>query len=153
CAGESLRKRGVTRFALVVALAWALMTGGRMPLVQAQTAPPAQAPALPGNEGSCFGSVIAQIQFPGVAGADLQALRGLTRIHEGDKLERGMLSQALRALFATGKFADLRAECERQSDGRALVSFVTTANFFVGHIAVVGAPPRPTESQIVNASK
>ena len=144
-----MRKRAVTRFALVVALAGGFLTGGRARLVQAQTAPP----ALPGNEASCFGRVIAQIEFPGIGDSDLEMLRGLTKMHEGDKLERGTLTQALRALFATGKFADLRAECERQTDGRAVVRFVTTANFFVGHIAVVGAPPRPTESQIVNASK
>ena len=34
-----------------------------------------------------------------------------------------------------------------------MVSFITSPNFFVGRVAVEGAPPRPTESQIVNASK
>src|SRR5205814_7579870 len=55
--------------------------------------------------------------------------------------------------FATGRFADLRAECELTADGKALLSFVSSPNFFLGRISVEGAPARPTEAQIVNASK
>src|SRR4029077_20646517 len=33
------------------------------------------------------------------------------------------------------------------------LSFVTSANFFVGKLAVEGTPAHPTESQVANASK
>ncbi|HEY4054158.1 MAG TPA: outer membrane protein assembly factor BamA [Terriglobales bacterium] len=105
------------------------------------------------NGSSCFGNIIEKIQFPGIGNSDQQMLLGLTHMQEGQILDRGSIQQALRALFATRKFADLRAECERTSDGRAVISFVTSPNFFVGRVAIEGAPPRPTESQIVNASK
>ena len=68
-------------------------------------------------------------------------------------LNRAPLQDSLRALFATGRFADLSAECERSSDGKTTVSFVSSPNFFVGGVSVEGSPGRPTDSQIVNASK
>ena len=143
-----MRNRGITRVFLIIAFAWCCG--------------PARVSAAPQNTGmgnapvahsSCFGSSIEKIRFPGMGASDQQMLREVTRMHEGETLDRPTLQQALRAVFATGRFADLKAECERTPDGGAIVSFVTSSNFFVGRVAVEGAPPRPTESQIVNASK
>jgi outer membrane protein assembly complex protein YaeT len=117
-------------------------------------AAPSDAQSAPAKNGSsCFGNIIGKIQFPGIGNSDQQMLLGLTHMQEGQILDRGSLQQALRALFATRKFADLRAECELGSDGRAVISFVTSPDFFVGRVAIESAPPRPTQSQIVNASK
>jgi outer membrane protein insertion porin family len=102
---------------------------------------------------SCFGAIIGKIDFQGVNPSDQRMLGKLIPLHEGDPLERQNLQQALRALYATGRFATLQAECDRTPDGKATLSFVSSPNFFVGRVAVVGAPAHPTESQIVNGSK
>ena len=148
-------KRGSSCVFLMIVLVWCCQPSKLAATPQSgqttETSADPQSPfANPGS--SCFGSTIAKVQFPGIGNSDQQMLRGLTRMHEGDKLNRDILQQALRALFATKKFADLRAECERSSAG-IVVSFITSPNFFIGRVAVEGAPARPTESQIVNASK
>jgi hypothetical protein len=105
------------------------------------------------EQSSCFGAVIEKIDFPGVNSSDQQTVRALVSLHEGEKLDRQGLQAALRAMFASGRFASLRAECDRLADGTVALSFVTSANFFVGKLPVEGGPPHPTESQIANASK
>ena len=80
-------------------------------------------------------------------------LQGISGLHEGEALDREHLQQALRGLFATGRFNDLRAECQRTDDGKVTLSFVSNPSLFVGGISVEGGPTRPTDSQIVNASK
>lgn len=141
-----MRNRGKACFFLMIALSWHCTPG----MAQAV---PQTAGHDTGASTSCFGATIAKVQFPGIGATDQQVLREVARLHEGDTLEREPLQQALRAVFATGRFAELRAECERTSTGEAIVAFITSPNFFVGRIAVEGAPARPTESQIVNASK
>jgi len=114
----------------------------------------AQAPDLSAPRSSaCFDAKIEKVEFPGINEADQKILRGLIAAHEGEPLNRQQLRQSLRVLFATGRFADLRAECERSTDGSVLLSFVGTPVFFVGKVNVEGAAGRATESQIVNASK
>ena len=70
----------------------------------------------------------------------------------GEPLDRGHVRDSIRALYATGRFADIQAEVEPSSAG-VILTFTTSPNFFVGAINVEGAPARPTRNQIVNASK
>ena len=143
CPGAWLTKGSFIRAFVVFAIA-----GSLLPQSRAQTpdlsAPPSSA---------CFNAKIEKVEFPGINEADQKILRGLIAAHEGESLNRQQLRQSLRVLFATGRFADLRAECEPSSGGSVLLSFAGTPVFFVGKVTVEGAPGRPTESQIVNASK
>jgi outer membrane protein insertion porin family len=102
---------------------------------------------------TCFGKIIQKIEFPGASESDQQTLRNMLPLHDGETLNRTPLQQSLRVLFATGRFAELRAECDRSADGQVLLTFANAPNFFIGSVSVEGAPGRPTESQIVNASK
>ena len=77
----------------------------------------------------------------------------LSGLHEGDSVERASLQQALRALYATGRYTDLHAECDLNSNGTASLTFSSTLNFFVGRVSIVNAPSPLGESQIVNTSK
>ncbi len=70
----------------------------------------------------------------------------------GEPLDRGHVRDSIRALYATGRFADIQAEVAPSGEGVTL-AFTTSANFFVGAVDVEGAPTRPTTNQIVNASK
>jgi len=131
-----------------IAVAWCLTPASL--LAQPQTGNSEMAPqAAP----TCLGKIVQKIEFPGVSETDQQTLRNMLPIHQGEALARAPLQQSLRVLFATGRFAELRAECDRSADGQVLLTFANTSNFFVGSVSVEGAPGRPSESQIVNASK
>lgn len=105
------------------------------------------------SRGGCFGSRIDRIEFGPVTENDRQMLRRLISIREGEALDRGRLQASLRALFATGRFATLDADCTMATDGGMTLSFVSQPNYFIGGISVEGTPGRPTESQVINASK
>ena len=109
--------------------------------------------AAPDTLSPCFGSPVEQIVFPGVNAADRQMLQSLVAVRAGQRLDRERLEASLRSLYQTGRFADLKAECEAAGGGSVVVSFVQTPNFFIGRVTVTGAPGRPSQSQIVNASK
>lgn len=79
-------------------------------------------------------------------------LRQLLPLHEGQQLKREDLQVALRILFATGRFRDLQAECDLDRDGKVILSFVNSPNFFIGEVRVENAAV-PSNSQIINASK
>ena len=108
--------------------------------------------AAPATQSGCFGAPIVSVEFPGFSPSDDVTLESVAGLHAGMNLNREKLQQALRALYATGRFTQLSADCSRSTDGVAL-AFVSTPNFFIGRVNVEGAPSRPTESQIVNASK
>ncbi len=134
-------RRSIIRAFSILATVWCFGAGAS---AQTATEPVAA---------TCLGSKIARVDFPGINLADQEILRGLIAAHEGERLGRPQLQQSLRVLFATGRFDDLRAECERSPDGSVVLSFDGTARFFVGKISVEGAPQHPTQSQIVNATK
>ena len=138
-----MRKRGLIHACIVVAI-----TGSLLALCGAQTRDE-PAPARP----ACFDAKIGKIEFPGINDSDQPMLRALIAAHPGEPLNRRQLQQSLRVLFFTGRYADLRAECERAADGTVQLTFAGTPTFFVGRVTVEGAPGRPTESQVVNASK
>jgi outer membrane protein insertion porin family len=98
------------------------------------------------------GKVVQSIQIPGVIEADRAHLLELLPQKAGDPLDRTLLRNSIRALYATGRFADIQAEAEPSGAGVAL-TFTTSANYFVGAVDVEGAPARPNQNQIVNASK
>ena len=104
--------------------------------------------ALAGYEGK----VVLSIEIPGVVEGDREHILQLLPQKAGEPLDHGHIRDSIRALYATGRFADIQAEVTPSGEGVRL-AFVTSANFFVGAVDVEGAPPRPTTNQIVNASK
>jgi outer membrane protein insertion porin family len=98
------------------------------------------------------GKTVQAIQIPGVAEGDREHMLQLLPQKVGEPLDRAQVRDSIRALYATGRFADIQAEAEPSGDGVTL-AFTTSANFFVGAVDVEGAPTRPTSNQIVNASK
>jgi outer membrane protein insertion porin family len=98
------------------------------------------------------GKIVRAIEIPGVADADREHMLQLLPQKVGQPLDRGLVRDSIRALYATGRFADIQAEAAPSGDG-VILAFTTSANFFVGAVDVEGAPTRPTSNQIVNASK
>ena len=70
----------------------------------------------------------------------------------GAVLSREQVRDSIRALYATGRFADIQAEVTPSGNG-VVLTFVTSPNFFVGAMDVEGAPGHPNRNQIVNATK
>ena len=98
------------------------------------------------------GKVVQSIQLPGVPDRDHEHLLQLLAQKAGEPLDRDRVRESMRTLFATGRFADIQAEVVPSGDG-VVLTFTTSANFFIGGVNVEGAPTRPTPNQIVNASK
>jgi outer membrane protein assembly complex protein YaeT len=110
-----------------------------------------QAPSTAGLSGY-EGKAVQSIQVAGVAEADRNHILQLLPQKVGEPLDRTRVRDSIRALYATGRFADIQAEVTPSGEG-VLLAFTTSANFFVGAVEVEGAPARPTSNQIVNASK
>ena len=98
------------------------------------------------------GKIVQKIQLPGVSDRDRDHMLQLLPQKVGEPLDRNHVRDSIRALFATGRFGDIQAEAAPSGDGVNL-TFSTSANFFVGAVDVEGNPNRPSQNQIVNASK
>jgi len=97
--------------------------------------------------------IVEKIDFPDLPSANTTRLLDLIPQKVGAPLEREEVRESIKALHATGRFADIQAEAERTSDGRVELAFRMRANFFVGEIYVTGEPNPPAANQVVNASK
>ena len=107
-----------------------------------------------GNMSSYEGLKVAEIRLPGITKADdLKLLRGLIVQHENEPLQRDLIRQSIKGLYATGRFADIRVEGEHTADGEVIVTFITEPNYFIGGVTVEGNPSRPSASQVANVSK
>jgi len=71
----------------------------------------------------------------------------------GQPLSRDLIRQSIQAIYDTGRVADVQVQAERTPDGQVDLTFVVAPNYFVGDVRAEGAPDRPSEAQIVNASK
>ena len=123
-------------------------------LVPAQAQSPAQASQPKFESISSYqGLIVTEIKFPDVAEGDQKRLLPLILQQPGKPLDRELIRQSIQALYATGRFADIRVEAERDAAGQVTLSFITSPNYFIGKISVAGAPSRPAENQVANAAK
>lgn len=108
--------------------------------------------ALPGTISAYEGKLVQSVRLPGVPDADQERLLKLLPQKAGEPLDRDRVRDSIRALFATGRFADIQAEAT-SSGSSVVLTFSTSANFFIDALDVEGAPDRPNTNQIINASK
>jgi outer membrane protein assembly complex protein YaeT len=118
------------------------------PQAQGQETPSAPPSAIAAYEGR----IVQSIQLPGVPDHDREHLLQLLAQKVREPLDRDKVRESIRALFATGRFADIQAEIV-PSGSEVVLAFTTSLNFFIGAIDVEGAPGRPSTNQIINASK
>ena len=118
------------------------------------SSPVAQAPTpQTGITAPYLGMMVKEVRFPDLSAKQADWLRKAIAQQAGSPLDREQVRQSLQRLYATGRFADIRAEVERTSDGQVLLSFVTKPNYFVESLDVLGLPNRPTRGQVVDACK
>lgn len=112
-----------------------------------------ETPSVPSNAIAAYeGRIVQSVQLPRAPDRDRQHLLQLLPQKAGEALDRDKVRESIRALFATGRFADIQAEIE-PSGNEVVLNFATSPNFFLGAIEVEGAHGRPSTNQIINASK
>ena len=124
----------------------AIASGGRNPGAPAQPGQvqqPAAALAPAAGEWPAYeGLIVQDIEFPDLPSANTKTLArpdsAKGRCPFGTRSECG---RSIQALYATGRFADIQVEAERNPEGRSSLTFRMRANFFVGEIFVDGETP------------
>ena len=112
-----------------------------------------QPPALGGTT-SFEGLNVEEIRFPEIKEAKEEVrLRELVLQRAGEPLAREQVRASIKALYATGRFADIWVEGEPGNSGGVVLSFLTDVNYFIGVVSLDSEPSRPTTGQIVNAAK
>ena len=101
------------------------------------------------------GLKVARVEFRGVE-ADppvLENLRQLVAPNLDQPLDRQKLGRTVRALYATGRFADVQVEAQRTQRNELSLVFIARENLFIGAITVFGAPRRPSAAQLRDTTK
>jgi len=141
---------------VTIVLALAMVAGGteRTTVDKTSADPHAaqHADETPSSASRYEGRVVQSVELPGVQDRDRDHLLQVIPQKAGTPLDRNQVRDSIRALFATGRFADIQAEAAPSGTG-VILTFVTSPNFFIGALDVEGAPNRPNRNQIVNASK
>ena len=130
--------------------ALALLTAGAAAAQDAAPAP-ASLPAI----AKYRGLLVRAIEFRGM-NADEHVMSGLRqRVAQplNQPLEPRNVSRSLKALFETGRFADLEAEVQQTSPTEATLVFAAKPNYFVRSLNASGAPRRPSNAQLLDMSK
>lgn len=121
--------------------------------LKAQDVPSEPTPASLNKIADYQGLPIRNVEIKGLPPDDQAKLLQTLPLKPGELLDRSKLQQSIQTLYASGRFADIQAEAERTPDRHLNLVFKVTPNYFVGDINVEGAPGRPTENQIINATK
>ena len=99
------------------------------------------------------GRPIASIQFePEKQPLPIPQLIALLPIRDGQPLRSSALRDAIQRLYQTGEYADIAVDATAGPSGVNL-KFVTTPNYFIGHIGVTGVPEPPNQGQLAVATK
>ena len=115
---------------------------------------PGSESAHPSSATSYEGLIVSEISFPDVTvPGERKVCLDLVQQRTDQPLDRRQIRESVQALYATGRFADIRAEADRMPNGKVVLSFRTSPNYFIGGVTVEGNPSHPSAGQIVNASK
>jgi len=100
-----------------------------------------------------LGLTIDQLEIPGVPPDEAALLLSATTLKVGEPLTRENLHDALKSLFATGRFSDIQAEADRTETTGVRLRFLTIANFFVGMVTIQGVSQNPSANQLASATR
>lgn len=140
--GESLPRFRPVCLACVL---WFSVSAAQQPLT-----PPGQ---RSGGLNSLQGVRVAAIRIVGAAVEHPEWLEPLVLQKVNQPLDKYKVRQSVQALYNTGRFADIQVEAQRDPKGELVLIFDARENYFFGSIRVEGAPSRPSDTQLVNASK
>ncbi len=144
-----------------VCLAWLLCLG--VSAAQPQTRPSLAERSSPdsqlGGQGvanglnSLQGVKVSAIRIAGPAVEHPEWLEPLVVQKANEPLDKYKVRQSVQALFSTGRFAEIQVAIERSPEGSLVLIFDTRENYFFGSIRAEGSASRPSDTQLVNASR
>lgn len=112
--------------------------------------------ALPGAKAWAEeGRTVEQVRVL-TAGGDSKQAELLQKIplKPGARLERSIVRESVRALFETGRFAEVQADASVLPSGGVAVEFHTRLNYFNGNITASGLPKAgPSDVQVVSTGR
>jgi outer membrane protein insertion porin family len=109
--------------------------------------------SLPAAPDQYEGRTIASIQFdPEKQPLATNLLISMLPLHTGEPLRNTTLRDAIQRLYATGEYSDIAVDASLGPSGVNL-KFLTKPSFFVGHLAITGAPDPPNEGQLIAATR
>ncbi|MBV8205929.1 MAG: BamA/TamA family outer membrane protein [Acidobacteria bacterium] len=136
-----MRHFSILACVLAVALSPAMLRGQAGPLSAVSTL------------ASYDGMLVGRIELRSRVQFRPEVLQQLMAQKEGQPFDHEKVRQTLEALFSTGRFADLRADAERQPGNTVDVVFSGGENYFVGFVTAADAPGPPSAADVVEASK
>ena len=80
------------------------------------------------------------------------ALQRIIAQQPGQPYSTQKIRESIERLFATGRFADIRVDAEREAGG-VVLTFLTRSRFFIGAVVVSGVPAPPSDSQLRTATR
>ena len=139
--------------ATVVARGQSVAPKQPVPVTAASSARPAASAQTSSDILSYQGLPVREVRLAGVLSDAESKVWSQVAQAQGEALDRGKIRQTIKNLYNTGRYTDVAAEVERTSDGGVRLTFAFQPNFFIGAVDVIGAPDRPTASQIANTTK
>lgn len=120
----------------------------------AASAQPSATPALSVlNLNSLQGLKVATIQINSPAVDNPESLLPLLPQKANEPLDKSKVRQSVQTLYDTGRFAEIQVEAQRTPQGEVVLVFEARENYFFGSLLAEGSPGRPSDSQLINASK
>ena len=108
--------------------------------------------ALPGAETGLLGRVVEEIRVLVAGGQESGWLKEIP-LKVGERLERDKVRESLRALYRSGRFAEVEADATVLPSGGVVVEFRTKPNYFNGNVTVTGLPKGgPNDSEVVSTA-
>ncbi|MGC2211057.1 MAG: POTRA domain-containing protein [Candidatus Korobacteraceae bacterium] len=108
--------------------------------------------ALPGAETGLLGHVVEEIRVIVAGGQESGWLKEIP-LKVGERLERDKVRESLRALYRSGRFAEVEADVTVLPSGGVVVEFRTKPNYFNGNVTVTGLPKGgPNDSGVVSSA-
>jgi len=152
-----LRRKCVLRFCFVIALGLIVVVSAAAGSQQAESQPAGlqteEAASQFGTITPYLGLAIDQIELPGLAPEEAASLLAGTPLKIGEPLTRDTLHDAMKALFASGRFNDIQAEVDRTETAGVRIRFLTVPNFFVGTVTVEGVAANPSPNQLISSTR
>ena len=97
-------------------------------------------------------SIRQQPADPAEARLEAAELDELAVQETGQPYSSDRIRETIERLYATGRFADIRAEAEAQPGGVA-ITLLTRQRYFIGAVRVAGVPPPPSANELQSATE
>ena len=115
--------------------------------------PQALSQETPAGLNTLQGLPVAEVHIAGPSVEHPEWLEPLLVQKASQPLDKYKVRQSVQALYDTGRFAAIQVQAQRSAKGEVILIFDVRENYFFGSILSEGAPGRPSDNQLVSASK